>query len=389
MKTNATNFQATARLQGKSLLAWRSAQLVLLAVGLCIFLALIFFPDIGHHALWNVLISAAPLLFVLIPGIWRNICPLATVAMLPHHLNLSRKKRLPVKWLGRLDLAGVALLFLIVPVRHVLLDSDPQATAVTLALLGAAALASGVLFDSKSAWCSSLCPVYPVEKLYGQRPLVTVANAHCAQCRNCVNPCPDSTPGTNLATGSQSKPRRMAASLLVGGLPGFIWGWFHVRDYGSAAGLREWLIAFGLPWGTLLLSLAAFLLLRGGLGEKREPHLVRMSAAAAVSCYYWYRLPAMIGFGLFPEQGTLVDLTHLVPAWSVMLVQAAVVAFFGWWLVLRKPAPAVWALRPPFAVGPKAVAVSVPARRNESLDQPASCFTHASEDESARRPVLS
>lgn len=356
VKTPLASFQAAAVLQGGSLHAWRSAQCVLLLIGLGIFGALIFFPEIGRHALWNALIPAAPALFVLAPGLWRNVCPLATVAMLPHHWKLSRRRRLSVKWQGRLELMGVLLLFLIVPARHVLLDHNPLATAILLAAVGVTALITGFGFDSKSAWCNSLCPVFPVEKLYAQRPLVSPLNAHCGQCSNCVNPCPDSTVGINFAAESQSMARRTAAILVAGGLPGFIWGWYHVADFENGASFREWFVAYGLPWGALLVSLGMLLLVRILLGRKRDAFLIRVCAAAAVSCYYWYRLPSLIGFGASPEDGRLVDLTWAVPAWSLTPVQIAVVAFFVWWLVVRRPAPAAWALRPPFANGKTSIA---------------------------------
>jgi p-aminobenzoyl-glutamate transporter AbgT len=55
-----------------------------------------------------------------------------------------------------------------------------------------------------------------------------------------------------------------------------------------------------------------------------------------------------VGYGLFPQDGLLVDLTQILPLWSIMAAQVVVVAFLGWWLVLRNPEPRVWAMRPPF-----------------------------------------
>ena len=97
----------------------------------------------------------------------------------------------------------------------------------------------------------------------------------------------------------------------------------------------------------MAVSLAAFGLLTR-CRPLREPVLTSVFAAAAVACYYWYRLPGLFGFGLFPGDGMLVDLRHIAPAWSMTVAQVTEAAFFGWWIVLRKPAPAVWAIRPPF-----------------------------------------
>ena len=49
-----------------------------------------------------------------------------------------------------------------------------------------------------------LCPVHPVEKLYSENVLMTLPNAHCHECMNCVIPCPDSTPNIH----PQSPKRR-------------------------------------------------------------------------------------------------------------------------------------------------------------------------------------
>jgi hypothetical protein len=341
--------EAKAALSGAPLLGWRAAQMAVLATGFGIFLALLFLPDVGRHALWNVLITAAPALFVIAPGLWRNVCPLASVALLPHHLSFSQNRRLSPGWQDWLSLGGVALLLVIVPARHVLLDSDPQATAWTLAALGAAALLGGFFFDRKSGWCNSLCPVLPVEKVYGQKPWLTVANAHCGECRNCTIPCPDSASGTNVAFASERRSRRLVVNVSVGGLPGFVWGWFHVPVYRDGVGLQEVLAAYGSPWGTMLISLGVFWALRVYLGPRKEAILACVFAAAAVSCYYWYRIPALVGYGLFPPDGLLLDLRQVVPAWSVTLAQVAVTAFFVWWLVIRQPPSAVWAVRPPYA----------------------------------------
>jgi hypothetical protein len=341
-------FQAANPLGDKERLFWRWAQVLVFAIGLGLFLSLIFFTEIGLVAFWDVLIPLAPLLFLLCAGAWRNVCPLASVALFPHHFNFSKRRRLSLKWQGRLALGSVVLLFVIVPARHLILNNDAVATAITLAFLGSVALVGGFFFDVKSAWCAGLCPVHPVEKLYGQNVGYTPPNAHCGACHNCVIPCPDST-----AKAGAPKPRSLqdhANTLLTGGLPGFIWGWFHVPDCRSGGSLVECAKAFGLPWGTLVLTLGAFVLLRKFLPKDKKTLLTSLFAATSISCYYWYRIPALVGYGIFPQDGRLVDLSQTLPFWSVMAIQVIAVAFFGWWLLLRNAEQAVWAVRPPFLV---------------------------------------
>jgi hypothetical protein len=293
----------------------------------------------------------APLLFLLATGVWRNVCPLSAVALLPHRLNFSKRRRIPLLWQGRLALGSVVLLFTIVPARHLTLNGSGLATACTLAFLAVLAFVGGWFFDVKSAWCSGLCPVHPVERLYGQRVIYTPPNAHCGACRNCVMPCPDSTARPPASAAMKHSAQDIANTLLTGGLPGFIWGWFHVPDCrGGAADWLECATAFGLPWAALLLTLGLFLFLRKILPKGKEALLVSAFAAASISCYYWYRIPSLVGYGLFPQDGLLVDLTHALPYWSVLAVQVVATAFFWWWLVVGRPAAAEWAVRPPYHV---------------------------------------
>lgn len=342
-------FQSPSTLSGPALWAWRVAQGLVWVVGFALFLALVFAPKIGAAAFWNVLIPVAPALFVLATGVWRNICPLGTVSLLPRHLGISRSRRLPLEWQGKLHLAGVCLLFLIVPLRHIWLNTNGLATAGVLVVLALAAFTMGYFFEWKSGWCSSLCPVHPVERLYGEKVLFSPPNAHCGQCHNCVIPCPDSTPGMTPMAARARRSQRMASCLLVGGLPGFVWGWFHVPDFsGGALTTQHFLTAYGWPLAGMAATLAAFSILSRRCQPEREPLLTSVFAAAAVSCYYWYRLPSLLGFGLFPGDGMLVDLRGALTESTVFALKIAATAFFGWWLVGRKPAPAVWAMRPPF-----------------------------------------
>lgn len=342
--------QAAAVLDGNAWWTWRILQAVSWLLGFLILLALVFYPRLGIAAFWNVLIPVAPALFVVAAGVWRNICPLAGVALLPHHLNFSRKKRLPLAGQGQFQLLSAVLLFLVVPLRHLLLDTSGQATATVLIILALVAFVAGLRYEWKSGWCAGLCPVSSVEKLYGQRVAYTPANAHCTLCKNCTMPCPDSTPGAHPLLQQKTRCHRLAGLLLVGGLPGFIWGWFHVPDYTGSLTWEEVGWAFGLPYLGLAASLFAFLVLRRSLAERRHELLVSLFAASAIICYYWYRLPALIGFGLFRADGRLVDLSGSLPAWTPWVLQSAALLFFGWWIVLRRPVERGWLVRPPYKV---------------------------------------
>jgi len=95
-------------------------------------------------------------------------------------------------------------------------------------------------------------------------------------------------------------------------------------------------------------TLAVYLFLRKNSGIEKSL-LTRIFAAVAVTCYYWYRLPELIGFGIFPGDGMLVDLSGQLPNYLPFILQGAALLFFSWWL-LWKPTPQTsWTIRPPFA----------------------------------------
>lgn len=166
--------------------AWQAVQGAVFLVGVAIVAALLFAPKLGLFLLWDVLIPVAPLLLVVAPGLWRNVCPLGTFSLLPAHASVSKKRPISREWQSRLLAIAVLLLLVIVPLRHPLLDRYGVLTGIVLVAVAALALGLGFVFDLKSAWCSGLCPVYPVEMLYGSRPLVAVPNVQCRTCSNCV-----------------------------------------------------------------------------------------------------------------------------------------------------------------------------------------------------------
>lgn len=330
-------------------LAWRVAQVAVWLVGAGIVAALLWRPDLGIDAFWNVLIPVAPALLAFAPGLWRNICPLASTALFARHTGVSARRKVPHRWQGRLLLCGVVLLFTIVPLRHVVLDTNGPATALVILVVALAAVCMGSRFEWKSGWCSGLCPVHPVEKLYGSAPSFAPPNAHCSPCERCVQPCPDSTPALDPLSAMNGAPRQLAGVLMVAAFPGFIWGWFQVSDYTGSEGWAHLAQAYGYPFGAAAATLALFPALRRAVPARHELLLRRTFAAAAIACYYWYRLPALFGFGPFPGDGMLVDLRSVLPASFPAISRIATTALFVWWLIGRRRIQRTWLIRPPYA----------------------------------------
>lgn len=358
MKVNLIQVQAKKKLSSNSIFIWRVVQFLLLFVGLSILFSLLFFPKMGLHAFWDILIPIAPLLLVVATGVWRNVCPLAFTSLIPRHLKISKEKRMSALTNGKLTIASLFLLFFAIPLRHLVFDTNGLVTAFFIIVLAIIAIYMGYNYNWKSGWCSGLCPIHPVEKLYGSNVAITLPNAHCASCKNCVVPCPDSTPKMNPLEAKKNKYYRFAGIFMTGGFPGFIWGWFHVRDYSGMEGFNHLNTIFGFPFFGLLISLLLYLTINSVAKEKHSLLLIKIFSTAAVSIYYWYRIPALFGLGLFPGDGMLIDLSTVLPYWFSDVSRIIVILFFTWFLLIRTNIKQ-WTIRPPYEKKAKKLFVPV------------------------------
>ena len=337
--------------KGYGFISWTAAQIIVWLFGCFIILCLFLKPALGIMLLWNILIPAAPALLVIHTGIWRNICPLAATALLAGHLGMSRAKKLSHSQVGKLNFTSVMVLYVIVPLRHAFFNNNGPATAILLILTSCIAVIMGWMYEWKSAWCSGLCPVHPVEKLYGENVPITIPNSHCRECLNCVIPCPDSTPNIHPQAARKNKWQRWSGILITGGLPGFVWGWFQVPDLTGFSSAGRLPGVYIMPMAGMTATLALYYILYTGLVRKEQLRkLSAFFAAAAVSCYYWYRIPALFGIGKFRGDGVLINLSGYLPSGSLLIITIATTLFFFYWLVWRKPQNTSWLKRPQFAV---------------------------------------
>jgi hypothetical protein len=104
-----------------------------------------------------------------------------------------------------------------------------------------------------------------------------------------VKPCPDSTPNIHPESSTKTIFHTLSGTLITGGLPGFIWGWFHVPDEKNLLSAETFLEIYSLPLLGLLCTLLLYVVLRNLIQQKYKRLLVGIFAAAGVSCYYWYR----------------------------------------------------------------------------------------------------
>lgn len=340
------NIKSKNPFSNEAIQKWRIVQILVWMAGAAIVFNLIFFPALGIHLFWNILIPVAPAILVLAVGVWRNICPMASSALFPNHKGISKRRKINIKQSGILNLIGVTSLFIIVPLRHAIFDRNGLATALLILSIAIVSIISGLFFEWKSVWCSGLCPVHPVEKLYGLQNKFSVPNMHCTSCNQCVVPCPDSTPGINPLSAKKTDYHKIAGFLMVGAFPGFIWGWFHVPDYEGLTNTQQLIEIYKLPLLGLIATSLLFMLLKYFLNKKI---VISLFSASAVACYYWFRVPALLGYGIFPGDGMLVDLTATLPEWFVTILSMLLAIFFFWWIVISKKNKNSWLIRPAYA----------------------------------------
>jgi len=350
MRNDYPSFKSGIQLSNRSILTWRIIQAAVWLVGAIIFFCLVFYPAMGIAMFWNMLIPVAPVVLVVFTGVWRNVCPMATNALLPRHLGLSKRKRLSITQIAKLNLVAVIALFVLIPLRHALFNTNGMATAILILSMVLVSFVAGFFFEWKSAWCSGLCPVHPVEKLYGSNSLLSIPNAHCSQCRNCVIPCPDSTPGMHPLSSKKTVYHKISGYFLVGSFPGFVWGWFQVPDHDSLTSFGQLAEIYFFPLSGALVSLILFGIVSRLFTKKNETTLIRIFAAAAVACYYWYRIPSLFGFGIYANDGMLINLKSALPQWIITASTIGTTIFFFWWIVFRQTKEKSWIIRPEYAI---------------------------------------
>ena len=174
--------------------AWHSlrAVSVLFAIGVCVLL--VADPADGLKLWWRFLVPLLPIVWFVAPGLWRNLCPLAASNQVPRLFKFTRGLTVPDWFREYAPLAGMVMFILAVGGRRVLFNTSGPATAGLIAFALVGAFIGGTQFKGKSGWCSSICPLLPVQRIYGQTPFATVPNTHCQPCVGCTKNCYDFNP---------------------------------------------------------------------------------------------------------------------------------------------------------------------------------------------------
>lgn len=285
---------------------WTVAQVVAFAATLVLLLGMLRTPDTALGVLWNVLIPLVPASLLISPQLWRNVCPLATANMATNGLvgnRIPSEKAMRVAASG-----GMVLLLVLVPARRFVFNTNGPALALTVVAVVVAALVLGAVFDAKAGFCNAVCPVLPVERLYGQRPLLQLGNPRCPRCTLCsVKGCIDLSPqkAVQAALGRKGRSHGWLITpfgAFAAGFPGFVLGYFRAVDGPLSSAGAVYLEVFA--WMAASYILTVLIVRLFGVGSDR---MMPALAAAAAALYYWFAAPSLADFAGLP-QGVAVAL---------------------------------------------------------------------------------
>lgn len=278
-------------------------------------------PSLALALFWGLAVPLLPLVFLTLPGLWRNLCPLAASNQLPRLFGITRGLTLPAGLRRYAVLIGLATLFVAVSFRRVLFDHDATALA---GLIGGAlglALLGGLVFKGKSGWCGSFCPLLPVQRLYGQTPLKVIPNSHCQPCVGCTKNCYDFNPQVAWLADLHDDDPWLGTDrrLVAGAVPGLVLAYFTAPvDAGIGAQLLHnslyCLVGVGAYW------------LAEALFRQSAQRTTVVFGAVALNLYYWFASATL--FGTLAERGAPLPVEAF--AWGL---RAAVLVLSIHWIL--------------------------------------------------------
>jgi NADPH-dependent 2,4-dienoyl-CoA reductase/sulfur reductase-like enzyme/ferredoxin len=267
---------------------WDAARALSVFAALAFALVLFIAPQTGLFLFWQLTIPPLPLVFWLAPGLWRNLCPLAALNQIPRVFGFSLGRVAP-PWFAEYGyVIGAFAFFVAVASRKWLFNLDGAATGALLLLGLSCAFLGGWLFKGKSGWCSSVCPLYPLQRLYNQTPAATIANSHCTPCLGCTKNCYDFNPKAAYLADLYDEDRYYVnyRKFFAAALPGFLVAYFTLPN-APAISIPQLYAQFALH---TLVSVGAFFAL-DSFFKVSANKLTALFAAAAINIFYGFGLP--------------------------------------------------------------------------------------------------
>jgi nitrite reductase (NADH) large subunit len=283
----------------RSTTLWSMAQALGLLLTVALLAALVVWPQASLSLLWYAIIPVLPASFLVSTQIWRNVCPLSTLGVLTGDRVGTR--RLQADWVAPAGGVGILLLAVMVPARRFLFNENGLVLAVTIAVVAVLALLGGFFFDKKGGFCNALCPVLPVERLYGQRPLVKISNPRCQPCTTCTRmACLDLMPtkSAHRMLGEWHTSTRWVTTLYGAfalAFPGFVAAYYLTPDGPMSTAVSVYGIMLLWSVGSWFVLASIF-----ALSGMKSSQALLVCAGLAVGLYYWFAPPGIADAFGFP-----------------------------------------------------------------------------------------
>lgn len=283
----------TPRAATRWTLVQRAAVVVLVSLPVAFLAA----PEVVLSRFWSGVVPLLPVLFLINPALWRNVCPLATAGTGPDRPGRAAG---PAPFgESRATELGLVILLLLIPLRPVGLEESALASSGLVLLLAGGALV-GRRSPRKGGFCNGWCPVLAVERLYGQVHLLPVANARCPECTTCTpDGCIDlsvrAAQAQLLGPGRSSREWLLSPwGMFMAAFPGVIVTFFLMDALPAAGGSNPSPLvqAYGWTiWGGASSWVAAWLILRATRVPWRVATLLLGGLSAAL--FLWFALPGV------------------------------------------------------------------------------------------------
>jgi len=301
-----------------------------LSLSLTLFVIYLLFaePETGLVLIWQLLIPLLPLSFAVVPGLWRNICPLATLNQLPRHFGISREHTLSQNWRKLALYISVIAFISFILMRHPLLNHSGMYLGAVLGIALLLALLGGLVFKGRSGWCGTFCPLAPLQKAYGHAPLLMVRNGYCETCVGCQKNCYDFNPRAAFFSDLDDVEPEWSEQrkFFIAFLPGLIVAFFS-SGYSQQAGIFEYLQGMLIP---PMVSVGIFYLLHN-FTQVNFFRLASVYTMAALGIFYWNGIPVvnnglekLFEFSLNP--GILAGLQYAIPVIGLLVIGRSLVS---------------------------------------------------------------
>src|SRR5262245_41810267 len=88
---------------------WWALRLLTIGASLLLIGVAFIAPQTALFVFWHLIVPLLPIIFFVVPGLWRNVCPMAALNQLPRRFHFSRALTPPAWWRKSAYLIGVTL----------------------------------------------------------------------------------------------------------------------------------------------------------------------------------------------------------------------------------------------------------------------------------------